>query len=113
MEYVLGSRRRWRNWLTRQIQVLLSERTCGFDPHPPHQSMQSDGSRHQNVIHRGSRSYADTRYQFTNASTDILRIFTDTCDLLGVHGTRNDERNVSVSRRADVAFLDAFIGPKS
>jgi hypothetical protein len=75
--------------------------------------VQSDGSRHQNVIRRGSRSYSYARYQFTNASTDILRLFTDTCDLLGVRWTRNDHRNVSVSRRADVAFLDTFIGQKS
>jgi hypothetical protein len=75
--------------------------------------VQSDGSRHQNVIRRGARTYSYTRYQFTNASADILRMFTETCDRVGVHWTRNDDRNVSVSRRADVAFLDTFIGPKS
>ena len=75
--------------------------------------VQSDGTRHQNRIRRGARSYSYARYQFTNTSTDIMRIFTDTCDLLGVHWTRNDSRNVSVARRADVAFLDSFIGPKS
>jgi hypothetical protein len=75
--------------------------------------IQSDGNRHQNRIRRGDRSYSYTRYQFTNASSDILGLFTSTCDLLGVHWTRNDERNVSVARRADVEFLDTFIGPKS
>ena len=26
----------WRNWSTRRIQVPVSERTCGFESHPPH-----------------------------------------------------------------------------
>ena len=74
--------------------------------------VQSDGCRHENVIRRGARTYAYTRYEFTNASGDIRRIFTDTCDHLGVHWTRTNRWNISIARRADVAFLDTFIGPK-
>lgn len=74
--------------------------------------VQSDGSRHQNVIRRRDRTYTYTRYEFTNASADIRRIFTDTCDRLGVHWTQTNDLTISIARRADVAFLDTFIGPK-
>jgi hypothetical protein len=50
---------------------------------------------------------------FTNASTDILRIFTEALDLLGVHWTQTTPRDISVARREDVAFLDGFVGPKT
>lgn len=49
---------------------------------------------------------------FTNASADILAIFTDALDQLGVHWTRTTPRIVSVARRADVLHLDTFVGPK-
>lgn len=74
--------------------------------------VQSDGCRHQNVVHRRGRSYSYTRYEFSNASDDVRRIFTDACDQLGVHWTRMNERKISIARRPDVAFLDTFIGPK-
>jgi hypothetical protein len=78
----------------------------------------SDGSRHMNpIIARcpdGSvRRYAYPRYDFCSASDDIRRLFTETCDLLGVTWTRRSQRNISIARRKDVAFLDTFIGPKS
>ena len=76
----------------------------------------SDGNRHINeVVGRltsGVKRYRYSRYQFSNASEDILGIFTDALDLLGIHWTRSTLRDVSVSRRADVAFLDTFVGPK-
>jgi hypothetical protein len=49
---------------------------------------------------------------FKNASKDILRIFTDALDLIGIHWTRPYDRVVSIARRGDVAFLDSFVGPK-
>jgi hypothetical protein len=49
---------------------------------------------------------------FTNASKDILGIFTDALDGLGVHWTQTTERVISVARRDDVAYLDTFVGPK-
>jgi hypothetical protein len=77
----------------------------------------SDGNRHINEVVRqlrsGSRGYQYPRYMFTNASTDILAIFTGALDLLGVHWTRTTARDISVARRRDVAFLDTFIGPKN
>jgi hypothetical protein len=76
----------------------------------------SDGNRHINKVTRGfssgTRRYRYPRYMFTNASTDILGIFTETLDLLGVHWTQTTPRVISVARRADVAFLDSFVGPK-
>jgi hypothetical protein len=77
----------------------------------------SDGTRHINEVPRrlssGTKRYRYPRYMFTNASTDILGIFTDTLDLLGVHWTQTNPRNISVARRNDVAFLDTFVGPKT
>jgi hypothetical protein len=52
------------------------------------------------------------RYLFTNASDDIRGIFCDACDLLGLHWTEAP-RTVYVSRKADVARMDEFVGPKS
>jgi hypothetical protein len=43
---------------------------------------------------------------------DILRIFAEACALVGVRCTFAP-RAVYVSRKADVAILDAFIGPKA
>ena len=77
----------------------------------------SDGSRSMNTIHFNgrisTRTYSYPRYFFTNASADIRRLFTDSCDALGIHWTQTNPRNIAVSRRADVEFLDSFVGPKS
>ena len=76
----------------------------------------SDGNRHINEVTRklpsGPRRYRYPRYMFTNASTDILAIFTEALDLLGVHWTQTTARDISVARRGDVSFLDTFVGPK-
>jgi hypothetical protein len=77
----------------------------------------SDGNRHVNPITRrlpsGPRHYRYPRYMFTNASNDILGIFTEALDLLDVHWTQTTARDISIARRDDVAFLDSFVGPKS
>jgi hypothetical protein len=77
--------------------------------------IQSDGNRHVNRV-RGrldrAKRYEYPRYMFTNASKDILGIFTDALDGLGVHWTQTTERVISVARRDDVAYLDTFVGPK-
>ena len=78
--------------------------------------LHSDGNRHINeVVGRlatGVKRYRYSRYQFCNASEEILGIFTDALDLLEIHWTRSTLRDVSVARRADVGFLDTFVGPK-
>jgi len=77
----------------------------------------SDGNRHVNEVPRklksGIKRYRYTRFMFTNASSDILGIFTDALDRLDVHWTQTTDRDISVARRDDVAFLDTFVGPKS
>jgi hypothetical protein len=44
-------------------------------------------------------------------SGDIKTIFCDACDLLGLRWTIAPN-TVYVSRKADVALLDQFVGPK-
>jgi hypothetical protein len=78
----------------------------------------SDGCRTVNrfavdLPRGGRRTYAYARYFFSNLSTDIRRIFTDHCDLLGIRWTLSNPRNVSVSHRRSVALLDEFVGAKA
>jgi hypothetical protein len=68
----------------------------------------SDGCRFVNT----GRKWRHPRYSFSNRSEDILRIFRETCDLVGVRWT-TAPRTVYVSRVRDVALLDEFIGPKA
>jgi hypothetical protein len=56
--------------------------------------------------------YEDARYAFANRSEDIKRIFCDHLDLLGIRWTRPNERSIAIDRRAEVAKLDEFVGPK-
>jgi hypothetical protein len=68
----------------------------------------SDGSRIEPIIN--GKVYE--RYQFTNVSEDIKRLFCDTVEKLGLNWTRWGQ-NITIARRPDVAFLDEHIGPKS
>jgi hypothetical protein len=68
----------------------------------------SDGCRFVNT----GRKWRHPRYSFSNRSEDILRIFRETCDLVGVRWT-TAPHTVYVSRVRDVALLDEFIGPKA
>ena len=70
----------------------------------------SDGCRFQNT---GRGNWSWPRYAFSNLSDDIRSIFCHACDQLGVHWTRSGKRTIYVSRKADVARLDEFIGPKA
>lgn len=63
-------------------------------------------------MNTGRNNWAWPRYGFSQKSDDIRGIFCDACDLLGVRWTRAGTRNVYVSRKADVACLDEFIGAK-
>jgi hypothetical protein len=72
----------------------------------------SDGWRGINRIRHADKTYEYTRYQFTNASADVRQIFCDACGALGIEWRRMKERDISIARRASVAKLDAFIGPK-
>jgi hypothetical protein len=68
----------------------------------------SDGSRSRNVVK--GKDYP--RYLFANESPGIRALFCQACDRLHLHWTIANRRNVCVSRREDVAFLDQVLGPK-
>jgi hypothetical protein len=72
----------------------------------------SDGCRVINRIRHPCKTYAYPRYEFSNRSADIRRIFCDACDQLGVEWRIMTPSVISIARRASVAKLDAFIGPK-
>ena len=69
----------------------------------------SDGCR---SINHGRGNWRIPRYSFSNVSDDIRGIFIAACDLLGLH-TTTAPRTVYVSRKADVARMDEFVGPKA
>jgi hypothetical protein len=73
----------------------------------------TDGWRGLNRVRVKGRDYAYPRYQFSNRSADIRRLFTDVCDQLGVAWRPWGPFHISVARREAVATLDSFIGPKA
>jgi hypothetical protein len=80
--------------------------------------IQSDGCRFTNT--RGSSdNWSAARYSFTNRSSDIASIFCTACDCLDLRWTAafpSDETkaiSIYVSRKADVARMDEFVGPKA
>jgi hypothetical protein len=56
--------------------------------------------------------YAYPRYQFSNRSDDIRKLFCDACDLLGVEWRQWTRWHISVARRDSVALLDEHVGWK-
>jgi RNase P subunit RPR2 len=50
---------------------------------------------------------------FTNLSSDIQRLFCESCNRLGIRWTRSSYKNISVADRRSVTLLDSFIGPKN
>ena len=78
--------------------------------------LHSDGARVNNwatqVVAGERRRYDYPRWQFVNASEDILGLCTSTLDLVGVPWRRSGRRTVSVSTRAGVAELDEHVGVK-
>jgi hypothetical protein len=75
--------------------------------------MHTDGWRGLNRVRTKGRDYAYPRYQFSNRSADIRRLFTDVCDQLGVAWRPWGRSHISVAHRDAVATLDRFIGPKA
>jgi hypothetical protein len=77
--------------------------------------IQSDGCRSYST---GKGGWSQPRYAFSNVSTDITSIFCSACDCLGLRWTASFPTRESaavsiyVSRKADVARLDEFVGPK-
>ncbi len=77
----------------------------------------SDGARVRNWARRRVggelKTYHYPRWQFCNASEDILRLCTDTLDASQIAWRRSNVRIISVSTRGAVARLDTLIGPKT
>ena len=69
----------------------------------------SDGCRFQNT----GRGWSHPRYAFANLSEGIKTIFCEACELMDLHWTASGEKTIYVSRKADVAVLDRFVGPKN
>lgn len=67
----------------------------------------SDGCR----IVANDRGVASPRYNFSNLSEGIKRIYCDSLDLLGIPWTRPCAKQIA-DRRAAVEHLDTFVGPK-
>ena len=76
----------------------------------------ADGCRVMNRVQRRvagrMKSYAYSRYHFTNRSDEIRELFVWACGLAGVECRPNNRWNISVARRDSVALMDEFIGPK-
>lgn len=77
----------------------------------------SDGARVENwatrVVAGERRRYGYPRWQLSNRSEDILGLCCWALDLAGVAWRRSSRTHVSVSRRGDVARLDALVGRKA
>lgn len=73
----------------------------------------SDGCR---IIAReksGSGLREAPRYLFSNRSEDIKELFCNSCDALGIRWTRPSDIQIAIYRKASVAVLDDFVGPKT
>lgn len=69
----------------------------------------SDGCR----VVANDRGVRSVRYHFSNRSDDIRGLFCAALDQLGIPWTRPSRYQVAVYRKAAVARLDEFVGPKS
>jgi hypothetical protein len=69
--------------------------------------------RDQPVTIKG-KEYRYPRYFFTQVSKDIQGLFSESLDRLGIeYRFSGSGKDVTIHRRAGVARLDAFVGPKS
>jgi hypothetical protein len=69
----------------------------------------SDGTRFSNIV----KGTDYPRYGFANESGDIRGIFSDVCEKLNLEWKLAARRNIYISKRKDVEYLDSVIGPKS
>src|SRR5262249_48559821 len=72
----------------------------------------SDGCRAINRVRVRDKRYEYPRYFFSNMSRDILELFGDACDRVGVEWRYNRFNSISVARRASVELLDIYVGAK-
>jgi hypothetical protein len=72
----------------------------------------SDGSRFLNPSIHPNKTYWYTRYLFSNESKDILGLFLEYCEKVGVDARHSKTCEASVAKRRAVAQMDQHIGPK-
>lgn len=76
----------------------------------------SDGCRITNwttkTVAGARKRYEYPRYLFVNESQDILGLCAQALDALGIAYTTPKANTISVARKAAVAALDEFVGPK-
>jgi hypothetical protein len=72
----------------------------------------SDGTRIVAIERKGSYERRAARYAFSNRSEDIKALFCESLDALGIRWTRPSDRQIAIYRKASVALLDEFVGPK-
>ena len=89
-----------RNWQVDLVKKVPEQFVKGL--------IHSDGCRFDNP---GRDGWCAPRYSFSNRSDDIIALFCWGCELLGLHWTES-KHTIYVSRQADVARMDEFIGPK-
>jgi hypothetical protein len=77
----------------------------------------SDGCRITNwttrMVDGAAKRYEYPRYMFSNESADIIRLCTESLDLLGIAWRLPRRNMLSVARKEAVAALDLHVGPKS
>lgn len=71
--------------------------------------LHSDGCR----VVANDRGVRSVRYHFSNRSEDIKELFCEALDQLGIPWTRPSHRDIAIYRKAAVARLDRFVGPKT
>jgi hypothetical protein len=103
---------------TRKIALEPWQERIALERHPAlllRGLIHSDGCRAMNTATKpGSKKrYEYPRYLFVNESADIRDLFTAACDRIDVEWRYSKPNTVSVARRACVAILDGFIGPKT
>jgi hypothetical protein len=72
----------------------------------------SDGTRIVATERKGSYVRRAPRYAFSNRSSDIHRLFCESCEALGIYWTHPTEHQIAIYRKASVDRLDEFVGPK-
>lgn len=76
----------------------------------------SDGCRITNwtarLVNGEQKRYEYPRYFFTNFSDDIRQLYTEALDNVGVEWKQANPKNISVAKRASVALMDLYVGPK-
>jgi hypothetical protein len=124
---VVGYYRHWPTLFPQHGPGKKHERTIALEPwqqaivdtHPwdfIRGLIHSDGCRITNwatrVVAGERKRYEYPRYFFTNLSGDIIRLFTDTLNHVGVEWRHANPRNISIARKASVALMDTHVGPK-